>query len=98
MDQALRVARAGFKTYATVTIRKPTMEAMTDTIATGMSRGLVAAVHGSVIDVRFPAGTLPAIEGAIAIEWDLGRPLIAVVQQHLNATMIRPSLWRTPVD
>ena len=65
------------------------MEAMTDTIATGMSRGLVTAVHGSVIDVRFRAGTLPAIEDAIAIEWDLGRPLIAEVQQHLNATTVR---------
>ena len=39
--------------------------------------------------IRFPAGTLPAIEDAIAIEWDLGGPLIAVVHQHLNATMIR---------
>ena len=65
------------------------MEAMTDTIATGMSRGLVTAVHGSVIDVRFRAGTLPAIKDAIAIEWDLGRPLIAEVQQHLNATTVR---------
>ena len=65
------------------------MEAMTDTIATGMGRGLVTAVHGSVIDVRFRAGTLPAIEDAIAIEWDLGRPLIAEVQQHLNATTVR---------
>ena len=62
---------------------------MTDTIATGMGRGLVTAVHGSVIDVRFRAGTLPAIKDAIAIEWDLGRPLIAEVQQHLNATTVR---------
>jgi F-type H+-transporting ATPase subunit beta len=51
--------------------------------------GQVVAVHGSVLDVRFPANALPAINEALAIEWDRGRPLIAEVQQHLGATLAR---------
>jgi len=51
--------------------------------------GRVIAIHGSVIDARFPEGALPAIAEAITIEWDLGRPLVAEVQLHLNATTAR---------
>ncbi len=56
---------------------------------TGGNFGRVAAVHGSVLDVKFPAGALPAIEEAVAVDWDLGPPLIAEVQQHVNATTVR---------
>jgi F-type H+/Na+-transporting ATPase subunit beta len=52
-------------------------------------RGQVTAVHGSVVDVSFPAGALPEIEEAIAIEAGPARELIAEVQQHLGATAIR---------
>ena len=51
--------------------------------------GQVVAVHGSVVDVRFPADALPAINEALAIEWDRGRPLIAETQQHLSPTLAR---------
>ena len=51
--------------------------------------GRIVAVHGSVVDVRFPAGALPAIDEAIAIEWDGGARLVAEVQQHLDATTVR---------
>jgi F-type H+-transporting ATPase subunit beta len=51
--------------------------------------GRVIAVHGSVVDVRFPGGSLPAIDEAIAIEGDLGHPLIAEVRQHLDAATVR---------
>ena len=51
--------------------------------------GRVAAVHGSVIDLSFAGGTLPAIHEAVAIEWDLGPPLVAEVQQHLGLAMVR---------
>ena len=51
--------------------------------------GRVVAVHGSVVDVRFPATALPAINEALAIEWDRGPPLIAETQQHLDATLAR---------
>jgi F-type H+-transporting ATPase subunit beta len=51
--------------------------------------GRVAAVHGSVVDLSFAGGTLPAINEAVAIEWDLGPPLVAEVQQHLGLAMVR---------
>jgi F-type H+-transporting ATPase subunit beta len=50
----------------------------------------VIAVHGSVVDIRFPGGPLPAISEAVAIAWDLGdRPLLAEVQQHLDPAPVR---------
>ena len=54
----------------------------------GQFTGRVTAVHGSVIDVSFPAGGLPNVEEAIAIETDPGE-LLAEVQQHLGPTTIR---------
>ncbi len=55
----------------------------------GAASGRVVAVHGSVIDVRFPPGELPNIAEAVTIVWDLGRPIIAEVQQHLDAVTVR---------
>jgi F-type H+-transporting ATPase subunit beta len=57
--------------------------------ANAAALGRVIAVHGSVVDVRFPAGALPAVNEAITIAWDLGRPLIAEVQQHLDPATVR---------
>ena len=51
--------------------------------------GRVAAVHGSVVDIAFPDRALPAINDAVAIEWDLCPPLVAEVQQHLGPAMVR---------
>ena len=51
--------------------------------------GRVVAVHGSVVDVRFPVGGLPGIGEAITIECDFSRPLVAEVQLHLDATTAR---------
>jgi F-type H+/Na+-transporting ATPase subunit beta len=51
--------------------------------------GRLIAVHGSVIDVRFTAGLLPAIDEAIEIERDQGRLLLAEVQQHLDRVTVR---------
>ncbi len=56
---------------------------------TTRARGCVVAVHGSVIDVAFPKGELPAISEAVAIEWDQGPALIAEVEQHLDAERVR---------
>ncbi len=53
------------------------------------SRGRVVAVHGSVIDVAFTAAELPAIGDALCIEWDLGRPLLAEVEQHADPATVR---------
>lgn len=55
----------------------------------GAASGQVVAVRGSVVDVRFPPGELPAISDAIMIGWDLGPPILAEVQQHLDAATIR---------
>ena len=51
--------------------------------------GQVTAVHGSVIDVRFPEGKLPEVEEAIVIEIDSARELTAEVQQHLGPNKVR---------
>jgi len=51
--------------------------------------GRITAVHGSVLDVRFATGSLPAIREAVAVEWDMGRPLIAEVEQHLDPRTAR---------
>jgi F-type H+-transporting ATPase subunit beta len=52
-------------------------------------RGRVVAVRGAVLDVRFDALALPAIEGALSIAWDRPTPLIAEVQAHLDARTVR---------
>jgi len=54
--------------------------------------GRVLAVHGSVIDIAFPPGPLPAIHDAVAIEWDRGASLITEVQQHLGPRGARSCL------
>jgi F-type H+-transporting ATPase subunit beta len=51
--------------------------------------GRVTAVHGSVVDVRFPSGNLPEVEEAIVIEAGSTRELIAEVQQHLDPAVVR---------
>jgi F-type H+-transporting ATPase subunit beta len=51
--------------------------------------GRVVALHGSVADIRFPAGGLPAIGEAVAIEAESGRALVAEVQMHLDDTTAR---------
>ncbi len=51
----------------------------------GPASGQIVAVHGSVIDVAFPAGALPIIDEAIEIDG----ALIAEVHQHLSPTTIR---------
>jgi F-type H+-transporting ATPase subunit beta len=51
--------------------------------------GHLIAIHGSVVDVRFPQGVLPAINEGIAIDRDQPAPLLAEVQQHLDSLTIR---------
>jgi F-type H+/Na+-transporting ATPase subunit beta len=51
--------------------------------------GRVVAVRGSVLDIRFGMGMLPAINEAVAIDWDLGSPLLAEIQQHIDQTTVR---------
>jgi len=65
------------------------MSASVEPIVSARRSGRVAAVHGSVVDLYFAGGMLPAINEAVAIEWDLGPPLVAEVQQHLGPAMVR---------
>ena len=51
--------------------------------------GRIVAVHGSVIDISFSAGALPALRDAVAIGDGSIRPLMAEVQQHLGPTSVR---------
>jgi F-type H+/Na+-transporting ATPase subunit beta len=51
--------------------------------------GRVVAARGSVLDIEFPAGDLPAIHEALAIDWDVGAALTAEVQQHLDLQRVR---------
>ena len=55
----------------------------------GQVSGQVTAVHGSVIDVTFPAGILPAVDEGITIERGESRQLIAEVHQHLDPVTVR---------
>jgi F-type H+/Na+-transporting ATPase subunit beta len=49
----------------------------------------VIAVRGSVIDVAFPRGELPAINEALEIEWDGPWRLTVEVQSHLDPQSVR---------
>jgi len=65
------------------------MPVLVNTLKNDPMTGRVVAVHGSVVDIAFPVGELPAINEAVAIDWDLGPPLVAEVQQHLGPEMVR---------
>ena len=65
------------------------MSALGEPLESAPRSGRVAAVHGSVVDLSFAGAMLPAINEAVAIEWDLGPPLVAEVQQHLGPAMVR---------
>jgi len=52
-------------------------------------RGLVTRVRGSVIDVEFATGHLPAINDALMIELDGQTRLVAEIQAHLDLHTVR---------
>ncbi|CAK0753304.1 ATP synthase F1 complex subunit beta [uncultured Gammaproteobacteria bacterium] len=56
---------------------------------TGTSTGRVVGVRGSVVDVEFPAGALPALNEALRLRSGDGRPLVIEVQQHLDPRTVR---------
>jgi F-type H+-transporting ATPase subunit beta len=53
------------------------------------SPGRIAAIHGSVVDLTFPEGKLPAIDEAIAVDWDVGPTLMMEVRQHVGPDRVR---------
>ncbi|HVO17274.1 MAG TPA: F0F1 ATP synthase subunit beta [Alphaproteobacteria bacterium] len=59
-------------------------------------QGHVRAVRGSVIDIAFPGGALPALRDAIEILWDGRERLVAEVQAHMSPEFVRAvALQRT---
>jgi len=52
-------------------------------------RGVVTRVRGSVVDVEFAHGRLPAINDAMMIELDARVLLIAEIQKHLDLHTVR---------
>jgi F-type H+/Na+-transporting ATPase subunit beta len=57
--------------------------------AAGPAVGRVVAVSGSVVDIAFPGGALPAIGNAVEVASDTGRHLVVEVQQHVNQRTVR---------
>lgn len=53
------------------------------------AQGQVIAIHGSVLDLAFTDGSLPAIGEAVTIGTDAELPVIAEVQSHLDAATAR---------
>jgi F-type H+/Na+-transporting ATPase subunit beta len=52
-------------------------------------RGIVTRVRGSVVDVAFALGRLPAINDAMVIELDGKAHLVAETQEHLDLHTVR---------
>ncbi|MEI7610923.1 MAG: F0F1 ATP synthase subunit beta, partial [Rhodospirillaceae bacterium] len=61
---------------------------MTDTQDVAIS-GRVVGVRGSVVDVAFPEGCLPALNDALVVTMADGRTITVEVQQHLDLTTVR---------
>lgn len=53
------------------------------------NKGRITQVIGAVLDIQFPAGTLPEINEAIRIEREEGGVLIVEVSQHLGDDTVR---------
>ena len=53
------------------------------------TEGRVVQIIGTVIDIEFPAGHLPAINNAVNIILDDGSSLVTEVQQHLGNNWVR---------
>jgi len=51
--------------------------------------GRVHAVRGAVVDVRYDAGALPALNDALLVDWDSPAPLLLEVQSHLDLHTLR---------
>ncbi|HVB82379.1 MAG TPA: F0F1 ATP synthase subunit beta [Candidatus Binataceae bacterium] len=46
-------------------------------------------VRGSVVDVEFSDGALPALTEALAVQWDGAYPLLLEVEEHLDGRTVR---------
>ena len=53
------------------------------------TKGIVIAVRGAVVDVRFDAGALPPINSALLVQWDRPGQLVLEVHSHLDPVSVR---------
>ena len=53
-------------------------------VMTATNTGRVVQIIGTVLDIEFPPGQLPAINNAVNVIRDDGTPLVTEVQQHLS--------------
>ncbi len=51
--------------------------------------GKVVSVHGAVVEIAFPAGSLPLVETLLAVAWDQPQTLLLEVQGHVDAHTVR---------
>ncbi len=58
-------------------------------MTTGTLHGVVTAVRGPVVDVRFADAALPAVHNALTIERDGPDPLVLEVHGHLDTREVR---------
>src|SRR5215471_16516352 len=68
------------------------MNTMTATVETSTGTGRVARVIGPVVDVEFPAESMPEIYYALHVDVDFGgttRLLTLEVEQHIGDNMVR---------
>jgi len=57
--------------------------------ATARRLGRVTSVGGSIVEIAFPSGALPAINHALEVDWDGPHRLVVEVQQHKDVATIR---------
>ena len=57
--------------------------------ATASNTGRVVQIIGTVLDIEFPPGQLPAINNAVNVIREDGTPLVTEVQQHLGNNWVR---------
>jgi len=58
-------------------------------VMTAAAEGRVVQVIGTVLDIEFPPGRLPAINNAVNVMLDDGTALVTEVQQHLGNNWVR---------
>ncbi|MBN9492144.1 F0F1 ATP synthase subunit beta [bacterium] len=58
-------------------------------VMTATAEGRVVQIIGTVLDIEFPAGHLPAINNAVTVFRDDGSELVVEVQQHLGNDWVR---------
>jgi F-type H+-transporting ATPase subunit beta len=58
-------------------------------VMTATNTGRVVQIIGTVLDIEFPPGQLPAINNAVNVIREDGTPLVTEVQQHLGNNWVR---------